>query len=121
MIDPGNPREKKEMDEVTEPREQEQQLQAVDDSSEQAVIAGDQDSPEPAEAEVPARRRVKKRVKKLRKVTQEELMPRPSIWPLALAVSVAVMLGGFAMNPIILGVGVILVITSIIGWNLERR
>ena len=48
-------------------------------------------------------------------------MPRPSLWPFALAVSVAIMLGGFVINPIVLGIGVILVIASIIGWNLERR
>src|SRR6266487_1800879 len=99
MIDPGNSQEKRAMDEVAEPREQEQQ----------------------AETDAPTRRRVKKRVKRMRQVTEEDLMPRPSPWPFALAISVSIMLGGFAINPIILGVGVILVIVSIIGWNLERR
>ncbi len=115
MINPGNSQEKREMEKITEPYEQ----QIVAEGSEQAVIASDQNSPEPAEA--PTRRRGKKRVKRLRQVTEEELMPRPSLWPFALAVSVAVMIGGFVINPIVLGVGVILVIASIIGWNLERR
>src|SRR6266487_13527 len=121
MIDPGNSQEKRAMDEVAEPREQEQQAQTVDEDREQTISAGDQDSPEPAETDAPTRRRVKKRVKRMRQVTEEDLMPRPIPWPFALAISVSIMLGGFAINPIILGVGVILVIVSIIGWNLERR
>ena len=71
-------------------------------------------------AETPVRRG-KKRVKKVQQVTEAELMPRPSLWPLALSISVAVALGGFAFNLIILGVGVIMVIVSVIGWSLERR
>jgi hypothetical protein len=116
MIDPGNSQEKRAMDEVAQPREQ-----LADEQREQIVNAGDQEAPEPVEAEAPPRRRGKKRVKRTRLVTEEELMPRPSLWPFALAVSVAIMLGGFVINPIVLGIGVILVIASIIGWNLERR
>jgi hypothetical protein len=116
MIDPGNSQEKKAMDEATQLREQ-----TLDEQGEQIVSAGDQEAPEPTEAEAPPRRRGKKRVKRTRLVTEEELMPRPSLWPFALAVSVAIMLGGFVINPIVLGIGVILVIASIIGWNLERR
>ncbi len=118
MIDPGNSQEKRAMDEAAQPREQEQ---AIDEREEQTVSAGDQETSESLEAEAPTPRRRKKRVKRTRLVTEEELMPRPSLWPLALAVSVAIMLGGFVINPIVLGIGVILVIASIIGWNLERR
>ena len=118
MIDPGNSQEKSAMDEAVQPREQEQ---ALDEQREQIVSADDKEVPEATETEAPPRRRGKKRVKRTRWVTEEELMPRPSLWPFALAVSVAIMLGGFVINPIVLGVGVILVIASIIGWNLERR
>lgn len=127
MIDPGNSQEKRVMDEAMQPRMQEQ---SVDERREQAASADDQEAPEAlealeapesVEAEAPTGRRRKKRVKRTRLVTEEELMPRPSLWPFALAVSVAIMLGGFVINPIVLGIGVILVIASIIGWNLERR
>jgi hypothetical protein len=114
MIDPGNFQEKKAMDEAAQPREQ-----TVDEQGEQIVSAGDQEAPDSVEA--PTGRRRKKRVKRTRLVTEEELMPRPSLWPFALAVSVAIMLSGFVLNPIVLGIGVILVIASIMGWNLERR
>ncbi|MDQ2888027.1 MAG: cytochrome c oxidase subunit 4 [Chloroflexota bacterium] len=112
------------MDEAMQPRMQEQ---SVDERREQAASADDQEVPEALEApesvevEAPTGRRRKKRVKRTRLVTEEELMPRPSLWPFALAVSVAIMLGGFVINPIVLGIGVILIIASIIGWNLERR
>ncbi len=124
MIDPGNSQEKRVMDEAMQPRMQEQ---SVDERREQAASADDQEvpealeAPESVEAEAPTGRRRKKRVKRTRLVTEEELMPRPSLWPFALAVSVAIMLGGFVINPIVLGIGVVLVIASIIGWNLERR
>jgi hypothetical protein len=114
MIDPGNFQEKSVMDEAA--REQEQ---IIDEHG--TVSSDDQEAPESVEAKAPTRRRGKKRVKRTRLVTEEELMPRPSLWPFALALSVAVMLGGFVINPIVLGIGVILVIASIIGWNLERR
>jgi hypothetical protein len=114
MIDPGNSQEKRTMDEAAQPLEQEQ---TIDERG--TVSAGDQEASDPVEA--PTGRRRKKRVKRTRLVTEEELMPRPSLWPFALAVSVAIMLGGFVINPIVLGIGVILVIASIIGWNLERR
>ncbi|HEV2661805.1 MAG TPA: hypothetical protein VGU68_14445 [Ktedonobacteraceae bacterium] len=116
MIDPGNSQEKSAMDEAAQPLEQEQ----TSDKSGTAR-ADNQEAPDPVEAEAPTGRRRKKRVKRTRLVTEEELMPRPSLWPLALAVSVAIMLGGFVINLIVLGIGVILVIASIIGWNLERR
>jgi Cytochrome c oxidase subunit IV len=123
MINPGNSQEKREMDEVVA-QEQEQQLVAPtsDKSNEQEVAPAGQDASESVvTSEAPARRRGKKRVKRVRQVTEEELMPRPSIWPLALAVSLCVMLVGIAVHPILLGIGVLLVIASIIGWGVERR
>jgi hypothetical protein len=123
MIDPGNSQEQKEVDEVVvaeqlEPAEEPQQ---TDDGTEQAATGEAQDVANAMASDETPARRGKKRVKKVRQVTEEELMPRPSLWPLVLALSVAVALGGFAFNLILLGVGVIMVIVSIIGWSLERR
>jgi hypothetical protein len=131
MIDPGNSQKEKEMDEVATPEQQElrqeqepQEIQTQEngDTTEPAAteenkaivaddVTGAGNSPTPG----------KKRVKKVPQVTEAELQQHPSIWPILLAASVAIMLGGFAFNLIILGVGVVLVIVSTIGWNLERR
>ncbi len=59
--------------------------------------------------------------RKGRWVNAEEIIPRPSYWPLALAVSLIVLLLGLIIHPIVLGVGVVLIIASVIGWMLERR
>jgi hypothetical protein len=123
MIDPGNSQEQKEVDEVVvaEQLEPAKESQQTDDGAEQAATGEPQDVANDAATDETPVLRSKKRVKKVRQVTEEELMPRPSLWPLVLALSVAVALGGFAFNLIILGVGVIMVIVSIIGWSLERR
>ena len=128
MIDPGNSQEQKGMDEVAVPEQsetlQEQQLLSLPQTNagnEQATTGEKQDIADDAVVDETLVRRGKKRVKKVRQVTEAELMPRPSLWPLALAISIAVALGGFAFNLIILGIGVIMVIVSVIGWNLERR
>jgi hypothetical protein len=123
MIDPGNSQEQKEVDEVVvaEQLKPAKESQQTDDGTEQAATGEPQDAvPDTVSDETPVLRS-KKRVKKVRQVTEEELMPRPSLWPLVLALSIAVALGGFAFNLIILGVGVIMVIVSIIGWSLESR
>jgi hypothetical protein len=63
----------------------------------------------------------KKRKKKVYIPSEEEITPRPSPWPIALAVSLAILLVGAIIHPIILGIGVVLVIASVMGWSLERR
>lgn len=65
----------------------------------------------------------KKRVKKKQEPVDEKSIstPRPSYWPLALAFSLAVVLAGAISSLIVLGIGVLLVVVSIIGWGLERR
>jgi hypothetical protein len=131
MINPGNSQKEKAMDEVAAPEQQDlaqeqqeqqsPQEQNADSTAEPVVTEENKDATDNAVVTENAPRRGKKHVKKVRQVTEAELMPRPSIWPLLLAFSIAVMLGGFAFNLIILGVGVIMVIASIIGWSLERR
>ena len=58
---------------------------------------------------------------KLREARERAITPQQSIWPLALAFAVAVLLIGFVIHPIVLGIGIVLVIASIIGWGRERR
>ncbi len=63
----------------------------------------------------------KRRKSKAKWVSVEEISPKPSYWPLALTVSICVLLMGVMIHPIVIGVGVLLVIVSIMGWMLERR
>ncbi|MFL5624546.1 MAG: cytochrome c oxidase subunit 4 [Ktedonobacteraceae bacterium] len=44
-----------------------------------------------------------------------------SYWPLALALALCVVLLGIIINPIVLGVGVVLTAAAVIGWGLEQR
>jgi hypothetical protein len=69
-------------------------------------------------AEAPQKRRRKGKGKW---VSIEEISPKPSYWPLALTVSISVLLMGIMIHPIVIGVGALLVIASIMGWMLERR
>ncbi len=59
--------------------------------------------------------------KKGRLVSTEEVMPKPSYWPLALAVSFVVLSMGIIISWVVIVVGAILMIASAIGWSLERR
>ena len=68
----------------------------------------------------PARKKRRKRYREVL-VDASEVMPRPSIWPLVLAFSIAVVLFGLIWNAIILFVGAALLVVSIIGWSLEKR
>lgn len=59
---------------------------------------------------------------KVRKVVSEEaIIPHPSIWPLALALALVVLLIGSVTQAWIMGLGALLVAIAIIGWGLERR
>lgn len=73
----------------------------------------------PEASEEPAKAPVKKRKKVLPK--EEDLMPRPSIWPLATTAAISIALVGFAFQPIVCALGVVLLIGCIIGWIYERR
>jgi len=59
--------------------------------------------------------------KKGRLVSVEEIMPKPSYWPLALAVSFVVLSIGIMISWIVIVIGAVLVVASVIGWSLERR
>ncbi len=50
---------------------------------------------------------------------EQKLKPRPSLWPIALALAVLITLIGVIIHPILFVVGLVLVVASIIGWGLE--
>ncbi len=63
----------------------------------------------------------KKRKFRERLVYESEISPKPSIWPLALALSIALLLFGLIYNAYFLVIGAVLVIICILGWVLERQ
>jgi hypothetical protein len=68
---------------------------------------------------VPARK--KRVVKKVLKIDEATISPRPSYWPLVLALALVVLFMGVILNAILLGVGVVLVAIAIFGWSFEHR
>ncbi len=66
----------------------------------------------------PAKKRSKR---KTRLVNAEEVSPRPSYWPLALAFSLAIVLFGVIAGLVFVVICVLLAFVSVGGWILERR
>jgi len=66
----------------------------------------------------PAKKRSKR---KTRLVNVAEISPRPSYWPILLALSLALVLFGVIAGPVVVAVGIILALVSVGGWILERR
>ncbi len=69
-------------------------------------------------AEAPVKRRVRKRGKL---VNAEDVLPRPSIWPLVFASGLALLCFGFISLPFIMAIGGVLLVASVFGLALERR
>jgi hypothetical protein len=96
-----------------------------EEQQEQAEQVEQQERPEqpmPSEAGepvVPARK--KRVVKKVLKVDEAAISPRPSYWPLVLALALVVLFMGVIFNGILLGIGVVLVVIAIFGWSFEHR
>jgi hypothetical protein len=63
----------------------------------------------------------KKRPKVPLEVLEQRLAPKPSAWPIILALTLMVAIVGIMTYPIILAIGVILAIAAIIGWMLEKH
>jgi hypothetical protein len=95
----------------------------VEEAPASPIDGADESSTSTTGNEVATTTATKKRVKKKPVPVDEKSIrtPRPSYWPLALAFSLAVVLAGAISSLIVLGVGVLLVVVSIIGWGLERR
>jgi hypothetical protein len=54
-------------------------------------------------------------------VQEQALSPHHSLWPLALAVALFVILVGIMTHPVVLGVGAVLAVAAGIGWGLEKH
>lgn len=76
---------------------------------------------ESGQDEKQAEQTAKKRPKVPLEVQEQKLMPKPSVWPIILALALVVAFVGVMTSPIILAVGVILTIAAIIGWMLEKH
>ncbi len=101
----------------------EQQLSSLEDEASATPPSSSiPDTPQSETAQETEKPSGKKRGrKKGRLVSVEEIMPKPSYWPLALAVSFVVLLIGIVISWIMIAIGAVLVIACVIGWSLERR
>ncbi|GAC1392286.1 MAG: hypothetical protein NVS4B11_12550 [Ktedonobacteraceae bacterium] len=88
-------------------------------------IVGDESGVKETEVyvDIPAASGKKRKKRKFRErlVYESEISPKPSIWPLALAFAIALLLFGLIYNVYFLGIGGVLVIVCILGWILERQ
>jgi hypothetical protein len=88
------------------------------EQAQQSPVA--EEPPKDAQEESPEG--TKKRVRKRAKLTEADVQPpKPSFWPLALALAIAITLAGSTYNAIFLGIGGVLVLACVIGWAMERR
>jgi hypothetical protein len=87
------------------------------DNADTAAAADSADAAEVPEEPATSR---KKRKKKAEQIDVQKIAPRHSYWPIALAFSLIVAFIGLADSPIVLGIGVLMIIVSVIGWGLER-
>ncbi len=95
--------------------------QQSDDAVREADVTAET-KPVQNEATPTPKRKVKRRVvKQVNEADLEAISPRASYWPLALAFAIVVFLYGAIGNPIIMGIGVVLIIAAVMGWALERR
>jgi Cytochrome c oxidase subunit IV len=99
-------------------QEEEQVEHAMPASEKMEASAIPTSGDEQSAAEAPQKKRKKRKAKW---VSVDEVLPKPSYWPLALTLSLCVLLMGVMIHPIVIGVGAVLVIISIIGWILEHR
>jgi hypothetical protein len=79
---------------------------------------------ESSQSQKPPEQPVKKRPKVPLEVQEQKLSPRPSVWPVALALALVIAFIGVMivnLSPILLGVGAVLTIVAIIGWMLEKH
>nr|BBH90421.1 hypothetical protein KTC_51720 [Thermosporothrix sp. COM3] len=61
----------------------------------------------------------KKRVKKVVQIREEDISPHSSLWPLLTTAALSITLVGFIFNPIVFGIGVVLLLGCILGWVRE--
>jgi cobalamin biosynthesis Mg chelatase CobN len=108
--------------EVEEQKEQETPSEAENpstDVSSEPETAKAEDAIAPEASVAPRKKRAKKKAEE--PFDEKAASPRPSYWPIVLAFSLCVMSLGVAWHPVMMGIGVVMVITSLIAWSLERR
>jgi CDP-diglyceride synthetase len=71
--------------------------------------------------QIPAKAAGSRSKSKSKEAREQAISPKQSVWPFVLACALVVLLLGFIIHPIVLGIGVVLVAAAIIGWGLERR
>jgi hypothetical protein len=54
-------------------------------------------------------------------VPKPDVIPRPTSWPPAMALGIALLGWGFITSPIVLCVGLLVFVTSLVGWIGEIR
>jgi hypothetical protein len=102
--------------------------QAVEPMSEEQAVPEQTTPPAPETRQtdeapvVVSKRRGTGKALKVTPESEAVISPRPSFWPLLLAFALSIMLLSIVLESfIILGIGVVLLIVSVIGWGLERR
>jgi hypothetical protein len=50
-----------------------------------------------------------------------EMLPRPTYFPAAMAFGLTLLLGGIVTSPVVLGVGLLVVVASLVGWIGDMR
>jgi hypothetical protein len=97
---------------------QESEIQEPEQAQQSPVV---EESPKDSQEEAPdgTKKRVRKKAPKL---TEADVQPpKPSIWPLALALAIAITMAGSVYNALFLGIGGALVLACVVGWAMERR
>lgn len=89
------------------------QAQPIEEaSSEQPALANQPEQPVPVASKKP---------KVPLAVQEEKLSPKPSLWPIALALTLVITCVGVIVHPILFICGIVLTVLVIIGWILEKH
>ena len=106
---------------VPEERSPEKGDEQTENEKEEVVpeAAAEDNAGDESSTAAPKRRRRRKKVFQPEEL--EAMLPRPSLWPLITAFSVAVVLAGAISSRIVLGIGFVLILVSVVGWLRERR
>ncbi len=101
-----------------------QEVRTSEEATQEASISDTQNTQEKdVYIDVPAASGKPRKKRKFREriVYESEISPKPSVWPLALAFAIALLLFGLIYNVYFLVIGAILVVVCIIGWVSERQ
>ncbi len=76
---------------------------------------------ESGQSEMPLERAVGKKAKVSLEMREQQLAPRASFWPIALALTLAITAIGLMIHPVLFVCGIVLTFIVIIGWILEKH